>query len=139
MMENFGIVFSSLHAITNMDIGRFGRDLEERGEAKGYRQLLKDSFNPDTLEGLMCRHQINIGWDGRLYDCDFNQALGLSLNAMARSELLMESVEELDIESLEGREVVTAQHCFGCSAGQGSSCSGSLAADESLAARRAAV
>ena len=118
-----GVEFSHLLTITNMPIGRFLQDLHARGMADGYRALLHDSFNPGTLPGLMCRHQICVAWDGRLADCDFNLTLGLGL-----APGLPQRIDELQPGMLSGRRIVTGEHCFACSAGHGSSCGGALVA-----------
>jgi radical SAM/Cys-rich protein len=119
--NRFGIRFTDLIAIANMPIGRFRDALERSGELADYVNLLKDSFNPDTLKSLMCRHQVNISWDGTLYDCDFNLALGLSVDHGAPDR-----VEEFDPAGHASRRIVTGEHCFGCTAGAGSSCGGAL-------------
>jgi len=121
MNERYGIVFNHLLTITNLPIGRFMDELGEQGKAGEYMELLRDSFNPATVDGLMCRHQVNIGWDGRLYDCDFNQALDLPVGREAPS-----SLEDFDPDRMARRQVVTGPHCFGCTAGAGSSCGGAL-------------
>ncbi|BDQ33153.1 arsenosugar biosynthesis radical SAM (seleno)protein ArsS [Pseudodesulfovibrio portus] len=121
MSERYGIVFNRLLTITNLPIGRFMDELGEQGKAGEYMTLLKDSFNPATVDGLMCRHQVNIGWDGRLYDCDFNQALDLPVNGEAP-----DNVDDFDLARMVHRQVVTGPHCFGCTAGAGSSCGGAL-------------
>lgn len=121
MNERYGIVFNHLLTITNLPIGRFMDELGGQGKAGEYMELLRDSFNPATVDGLMCRHQVNIGWDGRLYDCDFNQALDLPVDREAPS-----SVEDFDPDRMARRQVVTGPHCFGCTAGAGSSCGGAL-------------
>jgi len=123
LKERFEVEFSSLLTITNMPMGRFLNDLQRDGEAESYKSLLEDNFNQATLEGLMCRHQICIAWDGLLSDCDFNSALGLSLD-----ERLPKHIDDLDPEQLQGRTIVTGEHCFGCTAGCGSSCGGALVA-----------
>ncbi|MBF0308289.1 MAG: arsenosugar biosynthesis radical SAM protein ArsS [Magnetococcales bacterium] len=117
----FGLDFTSLLTIANMPIGRFRADLRQQGREDQYRALLQDAFNPATLEGLMCRHQVSIAWDGTLYDCDFNLALGLPLATANR-------LEECRPEVLAQRPIVTGDHCFGCTAGSGSSCRGALVA-----------
>jgi radical SAM/Cys-rich protein len=122
LQERFGLTFSSLLTLINMPIGRYLEDLRGRNEEQGYRTLLRETFNPQTLQGLMCRHQINVGWDGTLYDCDFNMALGLPVNHGAPDHIL-----DFDRAALCGRKIVTGDHCFGCTAGSGSSCGGSLA------------
>jgi radical SAM/Cys-rich protein len=123
LKDRFEVEFSSLLTITNMPMGRFLNDLQRDGEAESYKLLLEDNFNQATLEGLMCRHQICVAWDGFLSDCDFNSALGLSLD-----EGLPKHIDDLDPEQLQGRTIVTGEHCFGCTAGCGSSCSGALVA-----------
>ncbi|RMF92019.1 MAG: radical SAM/Cys-rich domain protein [Candidatus Schekmanbacteria bacterium] len=115
------IVFSNLLTITNMPIGRFWKTLRKEGREKEYLKFLRDSFNPLTIDNLMCLKQINIGWDGTVYDCDFNLALGLPIN-----HGLSAHISTIDINSLIARRIVTGDHCFGCTAGTGSSCSGSL-------------
>jgi len=123
LRERHGVVFTRLLTITNMPLGRFLDDLRHEGKDDTYRDLLREAFNPCTVDGLMCRQQICIGWDGRLFDCDFNQALGLSLG-----EGLPKHVAELDPDILTNRPIVTGEHCFGCTAGAGSSCGGALVA-----------
>jgi len=123
LRERFGLTFSNLLTIANMPIGRFFEILVKRGRYEKYMALLKDNFNRDTVSGLMCRSQVSVGWDGRLYDCDFNLALGLTVNHGAPDH-----ISQWDLESLRKRRVVTGQHCFGCTAGCGSSCGGALTA-----------
>jgi radical SAM/Cys-rich protein len=123
LKERFGVDFTRLLTITNMPMGRFLTDLEQNGQADRYRSLLQENFNCATLEGLMCRHQICIAWDGTLADCDFNAALGLSLAGG-----LPRHVADLDPALLKGRPIITGEHCFGCTAGCGSSCGGALVA-----------
>lgn len=115
-----GIVFNELFAMTNMPIKRFARMLERDGEAEGYRRLLLEHFNPAAAAGVMCTRLVSVGWDGALYDCDFNQMLEIPLNARARTVWDVASFEEVD------RGIAFADHCFGCAAGAGSSCAGSL-------------
>lgn len=117
--ERFGIVFSRLLTIANMPIGRFMTRLKASDQAVAYRQLLRDSFNPATIGGLMCRHQVEVNWDGTLYDCDFNLALRLPSGGVPRN------IRDWDATLLR-RRVVTGNHCFGCTAGAGSSCGGAL-------------
>lgn len=121
--ERFNVAFSRLLAITNMPLGRFFKDLHQAGESEDYRLLLENSFNASTIEDLMCRHQICIAWNGALSDCDFNSALGLSL-----SEGLPHHIDDLEPSVLSGRKIVTGEHCYGCTAGCGSSCGGALVA-----------
>ncbi len=117
-----GIEFHELHAISNMPIHRYLEWLEQSGNLASYMQLLIDSFNPAAARGLMCRTTLSIGWDGRLFDCDFNQMLDLELGFGAPRTL-----EEFDLALLEKRRIVTGRHCFGCTAGAGSSCGGQIA------------
>ncbi|MBF0273007.1 MAG: arsenosugar biosynthesis radical SAM protein ArsS [Magnetococcales bacterium] len=119
LRERFGIAFTRLVTITNMPIGRFRADLRRRGEERSYHTLLQQAFNPQTLEHLMCRHQISVRWDGQLFDCDFNLALGLPM-----------TTPHSQVETLAAtpttRSIATGDHCLACTAGAGSSCSGAL-------------
>lgn len=117
----FGITFSKLLTITNMPIGRFQTYLQKNKKDIEYRELLRNSFNPATIDNLMCRNQVSIGWNGTLYDCDFNLALDLPIKYDAR-----ENIQGFDYKKLKGREIVTGEHCFGCTAGAGSSCGGAI-------------
>lgn len=121
LRERFGIEFTRLLTITNLPIGRYLHDLARDGRAAAYQELLRHSFNPSTLDGLMCRHQLHVGWDGRLYDCDFNFALGLPVDAATDRH-----VADFDPARHLRRTIATAGHCFGCTAGSGSSCGGAL-------------
>ncbi len=121
--REYGIVFTRLLTIANMPIGRFLEDLQRQQKAEAYRLLLEEAFNPATVEGLMCRHQICIAWDGSLADCDFNLVLGLGL-----ASGLPRHIDQLDPSQLAGRPIATGRHCFGCTAGCGSSCGGALVA-----------
>jgi radical SAM/Cys-rich protein len=120
--EEFGIQFNHLFAFTNVAVGRFAEGLELGGELEEYRRMLRRSFNAATIESLMCRHQISVGPDGTLYDCDFNLALGMLVSNRG-----CRHVRDMTPESLIGREIVTDEHCFACTAGAGSSCTGVLA------------
>jgi radical SAM/Cys-rich protein len=119
--ERFGIGFTQLLTITNMPLGRFRTHLSHLGQERNYLTLLRKSFNPDTLSSLMCRYQISIGWDGTLYDCDFNLALGLPVNHGAPDHIKSFRLADLNL-----RRIVTGEHCYGCTAGGGSSCQGAL-------------
>ena len=121
LRERFGIEFTRLLTIANMPIGQFRSDLMRDRKLEAYNQLLQESFNPGTLNGLMCRHQIHVGWDGRLYDCDFNYALKLPVG-----ETFPQYIKDFDPELLMNRTIQTEFHCFGCTAGSGSSCGGAL-------------
>ncbi len=119
--ERFGIAFTNLLTITNMPLGRFEEQLKKENRLEKYVKLLSDSFNPATVPGLMCRHQISIGWDGTLYDCDFNLALDMVMNHGAPDH-----IDKWELRDVVGRRIVTDTHCFGCTAGRGSSCAGEL-------------
>lgn len=121
LCAEFDIVFSDLSTITNMPIGQFKIDLQKQGTLETYTALLKDSFNAATVDALMCRHQIHIAYDGSLHDCDFNYALKMGLVSD-----LPQNIRETTLQDIAKRPIVTAPHCFGCSAGAGSSCGGSL-------------
>ncbi|HEC16032.1 MAG TPA: radical SAM/Cys-rich domain protein [Sedimenticola sp.] len=123
--ERFGIRFNHLFTLANMPIRRFGSQLLSRGEFGKYLELLRDSFRPTNLEGLMCLSQISVDWRGYLFDCDFNQMLDLPLAADGRLRLHISELAGLD---LAGESIRVAEHCYGCAAGQGSSCGGALAA-----------
>ena len=122
LAERFGITFTRLITITNMPLGRFGRQLRNEGREEEYLELLQRSFNPATVKGLMCRHQVSIAWDGTLYDCDFNLALRYPVDHGAPDHL-----RRFDPLALRHRRIVTGRHCFGCTAGHGSSCGGAIA------------
>jgi len=117
-----GVRFDRLLTLTNMPIKRFARELARRGESEAYLSLLVNHFNPATVDVLMCRSTLSVAYDGQLYDCDFNQALELPLGGRRTSLFELETVE-----ALENRPIATAAHCFGCTAGAGSSCGGALA------------
>jgi radical SAM/Cys-rich protein len=121
LFSRFGLVFSNLLTITNMPLGRFWSDVKRMEKDREYLELLGDSFNPATIDGLMCRHQVSVGWDGRLYDCDFNLSLGLPVEESAP-----QTIGDFDAARLAKRKVVTGLHCYGCTAGCGSSCRGAL-------------
>ncbi len=116
----YGIAFNKLFTLTNLPIRRYAHFLAVTGQTESYQALLQQSFNPGTLEGLMCRHQISVDWLGNVYDCDFNQMLELGVPGEGRK------LWELSASDLLGREIATGQHCYGCTAGAGSSCGGSL-------------
>ena len=119
--NHFGITFTRLLTITNMPLGRFRMDLHRQKQERNYIELLRKSFNPQTVEGLMCRHQLSVGWDGALYDCDFNLALRLPVDHGAPDHITF-----FNLTDLAKRRIVTGDHCFGCTAGSGSSCGGAL-------------
>ena len=121
LKEDFGVVFSRLMTITNLPINRFGHFLERTGQLESYMQLLEDNFNPATVPGLMCRHLISVDWRGYVYDCDFNQMLDLPLGDIPHRYLW-----DIVSSQLTGAPVAVDSHCFGCTAGAGSSCGGAL-------------
>ena len=120
--NRFGIVFNRLYTITNMPISRFLTDLVRHGNYDGYMELLAQEFNPHTVQSLMCRNLVSVGWDGTLYDCDFNQMLNMPVNHGTPAHL-----KDFDAFLLARREIRTGSHCFGCTAGSGSSCGGTIA------------
>ncbi|MBF0109695.1 MAG: arsenosugar biosynthesis radical SAM protein ArsS [Magnetococcales bacterium] len=123
LLQRHGIVFTRLLTITNMPIGRFRSDLARQGNEASYWKLLSESFNPATLNGLMCRNQISVAWDGTLFDCDFN----LALKKPARLPVTPH-IQGLDPTLLNQRPIVIDDHCLACTAGRGSSCAGTLVA-----------
>ncbi len=120
---NHGISFDRLFALNNMPISRYLEWLVESGNLQEYMELLSRSFNPSAVAGLMCRNTISISWDGRIFDCDFNQMLDLEAQPSSGSAL----IGDFDLEEWQDRGVVTRAHCFGCTAGAGSSCGGATA------------
>ncbi len=120
LLSRFGIRFNRLYSITNMPINRFLDDLRAQGRHEEYLNLLITSFNPALVEHVMCRTLLSVGWDGRLYDCDFNQMLDLPVE-----HGLPQTIAEFD-NALSARPIVVGRHCYGCTAGAGSSCGGSL-------------
>jgi radical SAM/Cys-rich protein len=126
LRKNFGIVFHRLYTITNMPIARFASYLRHNQRYDAYMDLLLSAFNPHTVDGLMCRTTLSIGWQGEVFDCDFNQMLNMQWNN-GRPLYLW----DINPAQVEGRKVLTGDHCFGCTAGCGSSCGGALAADVS--------
>ncbi len=122
LKSEFGIVFNNLLTITNQPIARFAEDLRKQGKWDEYLELLANSFNPSTLEGLMCRETISVGYQGEIYDCDFNQMLDMQMRN--GKPLLLWDIGPNDLESM---EIQTGVHCLACTAGGGSSCTGALA------------
>jgi radical SAM/Cys-rich protein len=119
--KHFGIVFNNLYTLTNLPIGRFASYLWHNNKLDEYMELLIQAFNPATIDGLMCRNTISVGWRGEVYDCDFNQQLGMQWNNGAPISLW-----DVDPEKIENRQIMTGSHCFGCTAGAGSSCGGAI-------------
>lgn len=124
LMNRYGIYFSRLFTITNMPIKRFLDYLRRSGNEERYMRKLIQAFNPATVDGLMCRNLISVDWTGKLYDCDFNQMLDLPVAAE-----LPQTIAEFSPEKFAGRRIMTGPHCFGCTAGAGSSCGGSVATE----------
>ena len=133
--ERFGICFNRLYTITNMPIARFGSTLISKRQFDGYMRLLKDTYREENLDSVMCRSLISVDWQGYVYDCDFNQMLGLPLRVSGRARTKLADLIGLD---LEGNPIVVKDHCFGCTAGQGSSCGGALG-NETAAAQSCAA
>jgi len=121
LMSRYGLQFNRLYTITNMPISRYLADLLSRNEYMKYMQKLMDSFNAETIGELMCRSLVSVDWNGYLYDCDFNQMLDLPLGSTNAVH-----ISEVSESDLVGRMIQTANHCFGCTAGCGSSCTGSI-------------
>lgn len=121
LQQHFGIVFNSLFALTNMPIQRFGSMLISKGLFADYMQLLKDNYLPANLSSVMCLNTVSVDWQGHLYDCDFNQQLNLRIPGKVHH------LRDLLDQAIDGDEIAIADHCYGCTAGQGSSCGGALA------------
>lgn len=121
LRKEYDVVFNQLYSITNLPISRYLEYLVNTDNYEGYMEELVDAFNPLAVEGLMCRDTLSVGWDGLLYDCDFNQMLDLTLDSNRRPH-----IKDLDFRALENRNIRTGRHCFGCTAGAGSSCGGAL-------------
>lgn len=121
LLQNFGIVFNSLYAITNMPISRFLDYLIESEKYEYYMEKLINAYNPASVPNVMCRNTISIGWDGNLYDCDFNQMLDIRVNHSSPDH-----IRDFDSVKLNSRQIMTGNHCFGCTAGAGSSCGGAV-------------
>jgi radical SAM/Cys-rich protein len=121
LMEQFGIVFNDLYCIANMPINRFADQLIREGKYHEYMQQLVDAFNPNAAAEVMCRTTLSVGWDGRLYDCDFNQMLEIEVTSQRPAH-----IKNFDLKSLVERRIEVDDHCFGCTAGAGSSCGGEI-------------
>ncbi|MDQ6699078.1 MAG: DUF3641 domain-containing protein, partial [Acidobacteriota bacterium] len=119
--ERHAIEFNRLFTLTNMPVKRFADFLDRSGKRAEYMKLLLDHFNPAAVSGLMCRSLVSVGWDGALYDCDFNQMLDIGMNRRHLTVWDFESFRDLS-----GQQIATGAHCFGCTAGAGSSCGGAL-------------
>lgn len=123
--EKYGIVFNRLYCLTNAPITRFEKFLKLRGEYDQYMRLLESAFNPATLEQVMCRSLLSVGWEGSVYDCDFNQMLDMPLRDEEGRAL---KIWDLAAQAIEGRQILVGNHCYACTAGTGSSCGGALTA-----------
>jgi len=121
--DRFGIRFNRLYTLTNMPIARFGSMLISKGQFNAYMRLLQESFREENLDAVMCRSLISVDWQGYVYDCDFNQVLGIPLRVAGKPRVKLSDLMERD---LAGNPIVVKDHCFGCTAGQGSSCGGAL-------------
>jgi radical SAM/Cys-rich protein len=124
LRAKFGLQFNRLYTITNMPINRFRLHLQKTGQLEAYMEKLVAAFNPAAAEGVMCRNLISVGYDGRIYDCDFNQMLELEAAGAAGAAL---SIFDFDFETVLRRRIRFGEHCFGCTAGAGSSCGGATA------------
>ncbi len=124
LRDGFGVDFNRLLTITNMPIKRFADQLRRSGSEREYMALLVNHFNPATISSVMCRDLVSVGYDGTLYDCDFNQMLSIPIANASGRALTVFDLD--DVRELRGMRIATGSHCFGCTAGAGSSCSGSL-------------
>ncbi|PYJ19924.1 MAG: radical SAM protein, partial [Verrucomicrobia bacterium] len=124
LKKQFGVVFNKLYTITNLPIGRFASYLRRNNKLQEYMQLLVSAFNPATIAGLMCRNTISVGWRGEVYDCDFNQQLGMQWSGNGGSKTTF--LWDIDPEKIDNRKIMTGDHCFGCTAGAGSTCGGAI-------------
>lgn len=127
LATRYGIVFNHLFALTNMPIQRFGSQLISRNEFHPYMALLKGAYRADNLDGVMCRSLISVSWQGYVFDCDFNQMLGLHPGGAEARPVHLSELLEVDVA---GRPIRVADHCYGCTAGQGSSCGGALGSEK---------
>jgi radical SAM/Cys-rich protein len=123
LATDYGIIFNRLFTLTNQPIARFADDLRKQGQWDQYVRLLTENFNPATVDGLMCRNTLSVGYQGEVYDCDFNQMLGLQMRGPDQAPLFLWDITP---ESLEGQAIQTGDHCLACTAGCGSSCTGAL-------------
>jgi len=123
LMERYGVSFNQLYVLANMPVGRFGSTLISRGELDGYLALLREAHRDDNLDSVMCRNLLSIDWRGYVYDCDFNQMLGLPVRVNGSSRVHLSELMNVEVE---GRAIAVRAHCYACTAGQGSSCGGAL-------------
>jgi radical SAM/Cys-rich protein len=130
LLQRFGVTFSRLHCMNNTPIGRFRDTLERRGTYQRYMEHLAERFNPLAAGRIMCRTLISVGWDGVLYNCDFNLAAALPLK---RGDGSLVTIDRIEDAIIPGSEIRMAEHCFSCTAGEGSGCGGTLAASDNKA------
>lgn len=121
--ERYGIVFNRLYTLNNMPVGRFGKRLMADGQFQNYMNLLQHGYQEIHLDSVMCRFMMSVDWQGYVYDCDFNQALGMPFHFEGKHRVKLSELKGVD---LEGSPIMVSDHCFGCTAGQGSSCQGAL-------------
>jgi radical SAM/Cys-rich protein len=126
LLKHQDVTFDRLIALNNMPISRYLEWLEQSGNLQRYMEVLVNEFNPATVNGLMCRNTLSVSWDGRLFDCDFNQMLELECQT-AEGKM---QIQDIDLAALSQRQILTGRHCFGCTAGAGSSCGGAIAEPE---------
>ncbi len=124
LLQNHGVTFDRLITLNNMPISRYLEWLERSGNLETYLEVLVNAFNPATISGLMCRNTLSIGWNGQLYDCDFNQMLEMPI---AQKDQINHHIRDFDSVALSQRKIQTDRHCFGCTAGAGSGCGGAIA------------
>ncbi|EKQ66878.1 putative Fe-S oxidoreductase [Leptolyngbyaceae cyanobacterium JSC-12] len=124
LQKHHGVTFDRLITLNNMPISRYLEWLEQSGNLQTYMELLVNAFNPGTIDGLMCRNTLSVSWDGRLFDCDFNQMLQLEVQPLDNQH---PHIRDFNLAQLAKRQIVTGRHCFGCTAGAGSSCGGAIA------------
>jgi radical SAM/Cys-rich protein len=124
LAAHFGIVFHRLYTLTNLPVGRFAAYLRHNDKLADYMELLVNAFNPASVDGLMCRNTVSVGWQGEVYDCDFNQQLNIQWQNGRPLHLW-----DIDPNAIENRPISTGDHCFGCTAGAGSSCGGAIVAN----------
>lgn len=127
LQEHYGVAFNRLYVLANMPIQRFGSTLISKGQFEHYMALLRSAYQPQNLESVMCRALISVDWRGYAYDCDFNQMLGLPLRVEGKPRV---HLRQLVGRNLDGNSIVVRDHCYGCTAGQGSSCGGALKSQE---------
>ncbi|MGM0568837.1 MAG: arsenosugar biosynthesis radical SAM (seleno)protein ArsS [Elusimicrobiota bacterium] len=128
LYKEFGIVFDDLLTITNVPVNKFKETLESNNQADGYYKLLRNNFNPDNVNKVMCKSCLSVGFDGKLYDCDFNLSIGEPIRNDAGEPV---KIKNLEVNMLESKEIITGSHCLACTAGSGSSCQGAFDVEES--------